>query len=450
MAGNFYLAQTMAPPPASPTSLLWAHQLKREHGYILKRLQEIEASRESHENRIKTAEQAAKASANNDIAALAKQVNALEGGNWQNRLTELENKITERFNNIEADTEAMTLQMDILERKQDAQEVDVQKALKDGEALLNRIREVDETLQQYRDASTRIGKRIDEAAIGQIKLQLDGLAKQVQQEGSDFKSISESITQMETAQGQLRKAIEKLESDFKKKAAKTSTTPKASPSKPVTGPAIKHKPEGEPRKKAANTPEHTTTKQIPDTGTPNSAERDHSKRKSHKWSGGGADRDIIRQGSDVKKAIPAKIPQFGTEPSEQPTGSSKKTPLPPQPKAKKRVPPARPDGPPVKSHKWAGGGADRDIIAAGVSSHVSDLKRKRSRSMGDELEQPRKRGVTRASEGVAKPTSQSPARIDSSKTKTQRWAESQTTKSITRAGKGWFEVIASPEPEPSR
>ena len=33
-----------APPPSDPTALLWAHQLKREHGLLLDRMQKLEAA----------------------------------------------------------------------------------------------------------------------------------------------------------------------------------------------------------------------------------------------------------------------------------------------------------------------------------------------------------------------------------------------------------------------
>ncbi|EMF10702.1 uncharacterized protein SEPMUDRAFT_150720 [Sphaerulina musiva SO2202] len=37
----------MAPkiqPPSDPTALLWAHQMKREHGFLLDRMQKLEAA----------------------------------------------------------------------------------------------------------------------------------------------------------------------------------------------------------------------------------------------------------------------------------------------------------------------------------------------------------------------------------------------------------------------
>ncbi|SMY30208.1 unnamed protein product [Zymoseptoria tritici ST99CH_1A5] len=53
-------------PPTSPASLLWAHQLKREHGYLLERMQKLEAEIARVDSRNKAIE---KNASKDDLAA---------------------------------------------------------------------------------------------------------------------------------------------------------------------------------------------------------------------------------------------------------------------------------------------------------------------------------------------------------------------------------------------
>ena len=46
----------MVPRPSSPTSLLWAHQLKREHEHLLDRVKDISKSQEAHDVKVHTIE----------------------------------------------------------------------------------------------------------------------------------------------------------------------------------------------------------------------------------------------------------------------------------------------------------------------------------------------------------------------------------------------------------
>ena len=393
--------------PSSPTSLLWAHQLKREHGYLLKRMQDLESANKNQETRIKTAETAAKANASGgiEVEALAKEVKALDHDTIKKQLSDMENSVTHRLDDVQTESEAMTLQLAALQKDERMVEHERKKNLEKDKALLKRIGEVEEGLQKYEKSLDRIGKRINGTQFEQIKDQLDTLTKQVLQEGSQMKMLSESVTALEAANVELSKANERLEAELKKRASVTPALPIRAPSSP-----------------AQDVP-------IELDATPGAEPEQSTKKKSHKWAGGGADKDIIRIGSDIrnsssivvdnpsptvpsfpKKSAPAPMPKKPPMPNKKPS-VPKKRPVP-------KVPGENSDR---KSHKWAGGGADRAIIAQGLSRDPV-IKREPLASDDDD----------------APPTK-----------KPHRWSDASTGKKIIRAGKGWYEIARTPSVETS-
>lgn len=420
----------MAARPSSPTSLLWAHQLKREHGFLLQRMQDLEAKNESQEARIKTAESAAKSNSNSEIAELAEQVKALNEAGMEKRIANMERDVAEKLDDVQAESEAHTLQIASLQNAENMAEEERRKAVSKDKALLKRIGEVEEGLQKYEKSLDRMGKRLDETRFEQIKGQLDGLTKQVQREGEQMKWLTESINALEAANAELIKASEKLETELSKMAAKAASAEK---------------------KKSERTSAANVQVEPPAKG---GAEQEQPKKKSHKWAGGGADRDIIRMGSDLF-GTPSTVQRSPHTATKEPP---KKKPAPPGPKKKpqpplpnqQRITSSDSSGTPKKSHRWAGGGADKDIIQAGIFQGI-DAKRRRSSENFSEA--PKKKPHKWAGGGADKEIIQagsSPASNPQPSHRKEIAAEKPKQSSrvpaadgdevIVRAGKGWIEV----------
>ena len=405
----------MAPAarPSSPTSLLWAHQLKNEHGHLLKRMRDLESANQKQENRIQAAEAAASsASASSDFVALAEKVRVLDEG----RLGGMERDVARRFDDVQAESEAVITQVEALrEGREQRGESD--------KALLRRISEVEAGLRKYESALDRMGRRIDGTQFELIKEQLEGLSRQVRQEGEGMKMLGESVSALEAANEELKRANERLEVELGKvNVAKTSTVADTRPARSVE--AI-----------------------YDDSGLePDVRPMKRPKKKSHKWAGGGADKDIIRTGSGLVERSPLSTPEHAQAGA---TVSSKK-----------------------KSHKWAGGGTDKGIIQAGSSSQKAKPK-----PPGPKVKKPQppqlQRKVWVDRDGMAnlpkkknpqslqlkrKAPSEDDERIETPRPqkktkKSHKWSGGGADKDILRAGKGWYEVACSPtrdEPEASR
>ena len=352
----------MTARPSSPTSMLWAHQLKREHGYLVKRMQDLETSSDRQNMRIKTAETAAKSGSNVDVATLAKQIKALEEGGVTNRLARLENEMKLKTEELEAGSEAITAQVAAMQKDTEAVDEDKRKAFSKDKALLKRIGELETGLKTYEQYMVQLGRRVDASRLEQISAQLEGLSKQVAREGSQVKTLTESFTALEVANEELKRSNQHMTRELEKLAAR--------PVAAVATPQAEKKDDDV----DAGADDEQQEQDLTATSIDLTAPPKTKKRKGHKWAGGSADRDIVKAGAQMFGDTMVMTsdnrpddPQQHEE-SEDEAPVPKKRRLPPKPKQKiKPIPPhLRPppssDQPKAKSHKWSGGGADRDII----------------------------------------------------------------------------------------
>lgn len=390
----------MAPQrPSSPTSLLWAHQLKREHNYLLQRMTGLESSKEAHEDRIKTAETAAKSIASGEIASLAGRITTLEHSGLAQRFDDMEKDVADKIDDVQAGSEAMVMQIAALQRDERAVQEDRRQALNKDKALLSRIGEVEEGLKKYERGLESVGRKINEQQMGLIKKELDVLTKQVTKEGMQMKLLTESVEKLEQANDDLKKANERLEKQLEQQQTEQIARTDAAAIEDLT---------------TADDAEEAVELSLRPT------------KKSHKWSGGGADRDIVRVGATLFPQPQNAAPKRAVAP--------RKTPAPPKkPKTKKGPVPQATLTPGVrKSHKWNGGGADRDIVSSG---QIIDEGRKRRRSTEEVCEVPSKK-ARKSVNGTARKSVDDKAR------------KSVDGKAIIRSGRGWYEVVESDSSDP--
>ncbi|TKA82841.1 hypothetical protein B0A55_00993 [Friedmanniomyces simplex] len=398
----------MTPRPSSPTSLLWAHQIKREHGHLLVRVQKLESVSDQHESRLKHAETAAKSHVNDGIPALAEQVKALHKSGLPERLAKVEKDVMSRLDYVQADNEAMTIKVASLEKDEAVAEEERRKAFNKEKALLKRVAEAEEGLKKYEQSLERMGRRVDEQSIGTIRAQLDKLSEQVKKEGPEMEQMGESIITLERANAELRNANDGLAVEVQKLAAKSAAAAAAANAQVASLPA----------KKAAGKHEAPGYELDDEIQTPQPPLK--KKKQSHKWAGGGADKDIIRQNGDVKRtprpiaspynaiSKPTQIPPPTQTAKSASKAALKPTPKPaPKPASKSALKPA-PKPVPSKAREKATPSQTQRKAAASQKAAV-------------------KKG----------PATAVPAN-------SQRHLDGQPDRPIVRAGKGWVEVAVTP------
>lgn len=344
----------MAARPSSPTSLLWAHQLKREHGYLLKRMQEVEASNERQAKRIKKAETAATSGFNADIAALAKQVKALDEDHVRTRLSKLEDDFKQKTEKLEAGTETISTQIAAVKRDAEGKDEEKRKAFCKEKALLKRIVELETGLDTYKQQMDQIGQSLDQPHFDHVKDQLEALSKQVLREGSHMKMLAESVTALEGANQELKKSNHQMAAKLEGVIASRRAVCSDATQVDATTSVMRN-----PLSDIIVAPQRST------------------RSKRHRSSNGGADRDIIAHSTQMFGTDTISAVSQGHEESECEARLSEKARAPPKHKQKgKPVPRHLHAVAPInatnfKSHKWSGGGADKDVIRSGRTRVVA-------------------------------------------------------------------------------
>lgn len=401
-------------------------------------MNDLETENEDHDSRIKTAESAGLESSSKEVKKLAQQVKTLQENDVQKRLSDMGTGIAEKMDDLQAESETHTLVIASLQDQQKAAQGEYKKdAAAREQTMLKRITEMESGLKKYETSLDRMGKRLDQTRFDQIKAQLEDLMKQAKIDSEDIEKMARSIAALEAGNAELTKANAELERKLAKMAAKAASAAKD----PAAG--------------------ATTRINEPDT-TAGAEEQNPPKKKSHKWAGGGADRDIIRLGSDLFNSPRAAAKSPITAAKEP----SKKKPAPPKAtKTKRQIPakkiPVQSDQTletPKKSHRWAGGGADRDIIQAGTTFNAGT---KRRRSSSATVEPPaQKKGLlsgdgvehlrvaagspsVRESASLLLPPSKSDSKLNIASA--ARSTDGFDGK-VIKAGKGWVEV-AEPDVE---
>ncbi|KAF2485385.1 hypothetical protein BDY17DRAFT_102223 [Neohortaea acidophila] len=164
----------MAPSTAaSPTSLLWAHQLKREHAYLLKRMQALETQNSAQEAR---------------------------------SVSETERNAVRLYEQAQSEILKMKTQIEnlLVEQRKAAEER--KQALADNKILTERISAVQERLAEYGKMLQQKSGHPNAARLEAIEQQLEGLAQQVQSHGEKMSRLPERVPALGVPHDEVRSA----------------------------------------------------------------------------------------------------------------------------------------------------------------------------------------------------------------------------------------------------
>ncbi|KAI7384078.1 hypothetical protein KC332_g16064 [Hortaea werneckii] len=428
----------MTPRPVSPTSLFWGHQLKREHGHLLARLQQLESAGKQQGERIQKAESAAKETVSRDIAALTEQVRGLSEADFNQRLSKMGEEVMSKLEDVQAEHEATMIKVASLDKDGAEVEEERRKALTREKALLQRVNEAEKGLEKYRENLQNVGRQVDEINMSAIKTQLENLTQQVLNEGAEMKRLEDSVHMLEAANEELLKANERLVGEMARMAETRNSAPAAQPiSKPTS-------------KSASAESETPDADELDSDGE---APR-KKKKKSHKWAGGGADRDIIRQNreSSRKSAKQIQVPQ------RQPLISTRQGVPPP-----KSAPPAQKAQPSKAGAKATSKAAKKPAAKPARKSDTHAVSKSTAKSTAKPARKSDTHAVSKSTaKSAAKPARKSDSHTvlaserkqasKSAPSKPAKKTESQAPKPfkndidkpIIRSGKGWYEIAVTP------
>ncbi|GIZ43961.1 hypothetical protein CKM354_000717000 [Cercospora kikuchii] len=205
----------MAPkmqPPSEPTSLLWAHQIKREHGHISDRLAQLEAAIGRLE---------AQATVDRDreaeVTALSQQLHAYTEDNSKKNdkavdeaVQQVRKDVSEQFEDVKGRLEAIINKLDAVDR--DAEDAAAKKKDEFNREvdMLKRVKRVEEEIDQYRNSLTAIGKQLDEQCVQMVQEQIKKLLQEARNAGDDREKVKENLEMIEDALVALKEEKEKI------------------------------------------------------------------------------------------------------------------------------------------------------------------------------------------------------------------------------------------------
>ncbi|KAK4498932.1 hypothetical protein PRZ48_009442 [Zasmidium cellare] len=320
----------MAPPnrATSPTGMLWAHQLKREHGILLEKMKKLEGEITKVET---TAKSAKNATASYDIGAIANQVKALTEDGGSKAIEQMRKEVMERLENIDAEMEAITLKVAAIDQDSAKVEEERKRAFNNEKALLKRVKEVEEHLNEYEKNLNRIGDQVNERQMDVIRAQLADLLDQVKEEGAERETFRDSLLVLEQVTQELKEDNQKLAKEIKEMGKKPAPVAPMMPpamTAPKLGSTSNALPMAQGKQKAS-------AEKMPPSGAQQSRKRNSGTacracRKSHlRCTHGNNDVDAEEQGEEEEEiAMPASEPA----PNRPAVTDNKSKPPQPQPK----------------------------------------------------------------------------------------------------------------------
>ncbi|PPJ51535.1 hypothetical protein CBER1_09195 [Cercospora berteroae] len=214
----------MAPkmqPPSEPTSLLWAHQIKREHGHISDRLSQLEAAIGRLEAQA-TVDRDREAEA----TALSQQLHAYTEENSKKNATaadeaiqQVRKDVSEQFEDVKGRLEAIIAKLDAVDRDTEDAAAKKKDEFNREVDMLKRVKRVEEEIDQYRNSLTAIGKQLDEQCVHMVQEQIKKLLQEAKNAGDDHEKVKENLEMIENALVALKQEKEKVLAEVQETAA---------------------------------------------------------------------------------------------------------------------------------------------------------------------------------------------------------------------------------------
>ncbi|KAI9710102.1 MAG: hypothetical protein M1820_002904 [Bogoriella megaspora] len=183
----------MVSRPNSPTSLLWAHELKRQHEFLLKRQKDLEIQNESLASAV--------ADARTDVKALKNQAPA----------TEQLAKAHETVQNQSSKIEALTKRMIALESKETKLNNDMDKVFKHEKTVLKQMSDLEASLQQMKSVLSNVVSNVEEIDSASLKLRLAEVETATDRQGNQMRNLAKVVNEGHLAHQTLATHIQ----DFK-------------------------------------------------------------------------------------------------------------------------------------------------------------------------------------------------------------------------------------------
>ncbi|KAF2278136.1 uncharacterized protein EI97DRAFT_246039 [Westerdykella ornata] len=167
--------EALASTSQTPASLLWGHQLKREHGYLLERMKKVEREHDAFDARIRVVETSSDAmrGAVKDVNRLIEEDGRLEDATkaW---ITSAEGRL-DKFEEAAKKTQSLQPQLSELEARFEVNDGQIQQMLSDHRSILQKIRAFDAELQLKKSEVDRLMQMNEAVNVRELLLRISTL-----------------------------------------------------------------------------------------------------------------------------------------------------------------------------------------------------------------------------------------------------------------------------------
>jgi hypothetical protein len=240
----------------SPTALLWAHQLKREHNHLLNRIKTLETANSALTSRMNTTEKS-----NQDAVKAIDTVNELslkvqliedDDSSQHRRFEELDRDRGERFEKLgegvkKVEKRLVALEKGFNDRDEQSQEKREGSA-REKELLVERINTLEKEYAKLKEGAAKgekLARKDDAANTKVLNRRIEALEARRKDEGMKVKGMLEKFDKIEkswsTTQGQLKRALDRL--DAMSSAPNRVASPRPTPHVASSSPSMVQVPE---------------------------------------------------------------------------------------------------------------------------------------------------------------------------------------------------------------
>jgi chromosome segregation ATPase len=235
---------------SSPTALLWAHQLKREHNHLLNRIKTLEAANSTLNSRMNATEASAQNAlkATDSVKELSLKVQAIEADDesQQRRFKELDHDRGERFGKLGEGVQKIEKQLKALEtalhNRDDESQEKRKCAAREKELVVDRIEKLEGECAKLKEGAAKgekLARKDDSANTKVLNRRIEALEARRKEENLKVKTTLERLENIEkgwsTTQEQLKKVLDKLDTTcwVPKPVAAPRPTPLVASSSPL-------------------------------------------------------------------------------------------------------------------------------------------------------------------------------------------------------------------------
>ncbi|KAE9985384.1 hypothetical protein BLS_008323 [Venturia inaequalis] len=236
---------------SSPTALLWAHQLKREHQHLLNRIKALETANSNLASRMDVTEMSAQDTAQTikSVNELSVRIQAIEedDNSQQQRFEELDRDRGERFEKLGDGVKKVGKRLQVLEKDLDDRDEESQekreRAAREKALLVDRLDELEKEYAKLKETAAKgekLTRKDDTASSKVLNRRMEALEARHKEEGAKVKSLLDKFEKMEkswsTTQEQLKRTLDEMEtvSSAPKRVASPRPTPLIASSSPST------------------------------------------------------------------------------------------------------------------------------------------------------------------------------------------------------------------------